>query len=223
MTHSNSGRSFFATLPGIFTGLASLIGAVSALYVALHQNPANQPNEAHELVDTPSQPARPAALNVVVPGPPNTIRDNGEDDDPKSSGTGVTKEVSSEPERIPAARPSSPSARTVGGSWQFAEAWDHDTGTCEVGGVYQLEQQGDGFAGTYSQESDCGGSTRGVVSDGAIVGNDVSFVVPSGNVICVYEGVVAGWPAHRMEGSAICGDGLNYVTGEWYAYRETGR
>ena len=61
------------------------------------------------------------------------------------------------------------------------------------------------------------------MTNGEISGYDVSFVVPADDVICVYEGTVSGWPANRIDGTAVCGDGENFVVGQWSATRDQGR
>lgn len=231
MTQRNSGRSFFATLPGIFTGLASLIGAVSALYVALHQKPRLQA-DATEL---PNEIVAADSASDKVQGMPNTQRETAEGSTQRAQ---PARETKRDPRRLAASQAAVDPRRVVDatdvkrasavpdgiqGAWHFTEEWDHETSLCDVGGVYEFEQKGSEFGGQYSQASDCAGSTFGIVTDGEILGYDVAFVVPADDVICVYEGTVSGWPANRIDGTAVCGDGVNYVTGQWSARRDAGR
>lgn len=229
MTQRNSGRSFFATLPGMFTGLASLIGAISALYVALYQGPRSA--ESQPPGDIVAIDASAGKVQDTRTDTPKTLEGSAQRAQP-------ARETKQDPRRLVASQSADDprwvvdatdvkqapaAAHGIAGAWRFSEAWDHETSICDVGGVYQFEQIGSEFGGQYSQASECAGSTIGIVTDGEISGYDVSFVVPADNVTCVYEGALSGRPANRMEGTAVCGDGENFVMGHWSAYRDIGR
>ena len=232
MTQRNSGRSFFATLPGMFTGLASLIGAVSALYVALDRNRGSQAEATRlssEIIETNDTSDQMQGVGIKQP---EALEGSNQRAQPaRDTKRDPRKLAASEPDVDPRRRVvdatdvkrASPVPDGIQGAWRFTEEWDHETSLCDVGGVYEFEQKGSEFGGQYSQESDCAGNAFGFVTDGEILGYDVSFVVLADEVICVYEGTVSGWPAHRIDGTAVCGDGVNYVTGQWSAWRDMGR
>lgn len=229
MTQRNSGRSFFSTLPGMFTGLASLIGAISALYVALYQNPRSEGSQPPS--DIIAIDASPEKVQDARTDTPETLEGSAQKAQP-------ARETKQEPRRLVASQSAddprwvvdvtdvkrAPAAADgIAGAWRFSEEWDYETSICGVGGVYEFEQIGSEFGGQYSQESECAGNTIGIVTEGAISGYDVRFVVPTDEVICVYEGTLSGRPTNRMEGTAVCGDGENFVMGHWSAYRDIGR
>jgi uncharacterized protein YjdB len=66
---TQSKKSFFATLPGILTGLAALIAAVTGLYIAFHDREQTTPGP-DEYVQPPaaSVQLQPAQSNISVGG-----------------------------------------------------------------------------------------------------------------------------------------------------------
>ena len=228
MTQRNGGRSFFATLPGMFTGLASLIGAVSALFVALHQKSPARSDESQpssHIVAANASSGQPQGTRNQKPATQegSTQRAQPASDTRRDPRRSVASQPAVEPRRFVDAndvKRASSAPDGIQGVWRFSEEWDHETSLCDVGGVYEFEQMGSEFGGQYSQASECAGNTFGIVTNGEISGYDVSFVVPADDVICVYEGTVSGWPANRIDGTAVCGDGENFVMGQWSAFRD---
>ena len=104
---------------------------------------------------------------------------------------------------------------------EMADA-EHDI-TCTADGTANIGQSGSTFSGTFTQTGECvgpGGSAdnsgSGPISAGRLVGNTMSFEVPS----CRYEGTLAGDPPSGASGELTCsileeGERFDFV-GDWF-------
>ena len=110
-----------------------------------------------------------------------------------------------------------PPLASIEGVWDWVER----VGVCSDTGSYVFTQLETTLQGSSQQVGACANGSRndliGTLQSGSVNGNQVGFVVRSGDWVCSYSGFTDVPTATRISGTVACGAG----SGTWSAVRQT--